>query len=124
MLYSYTPNEKLVLEEKHAVAPAKTADKEHYYHETRVHGIVYCDSCSAPRCFYSAHSVGSGDGPTKRQLYNVIGQMENGYYCGLLLDEDGFYHRAALRCGDFVEFQYDMPTSRDPGCLCNLFFRH
>ncbi len=90
MLLSYIPNDKLDSEEKNAVALAKAADKEHYYHATRVCGIVYCDSCSAPRCFYSAHSVGSRHGPTKRPIDNVFGQMENGYYCGLQIDENGF----------------------------------
>ncbi len=65
MLLSYIPNEKLESEEKLAVALSKAAEKEHYYYATRVRGIVYCDSYSAPRCFYSAYSV-FRDGPKQR----------------------------------------------------------
>ncbi len=82
----------------------------HDFHASKVRGVLYCDTCSAPRCFYLTHCVGSRDGRNKQQLEQLLGRMENGYYCGYKIDENGFYYRRALWCGDFVESQYYMPN--------------
>mmetsp|Transcript_14388 Transcript_14388/g.28841 ORF Transcript_14388/g.28841 Transcript_14388/m.28841 type:complete len:111 (+) Transcript_14388:47-379(+) len=78
MLKSYIPNPKLHSQEKRAVASAKAADKQRDFRASKIRGVLHCDTCSAPRCFYSTHCVGSRDEPNKQQLEQLLGRMENG----------------------------------------------
>lgn len=110
MLKSYIPNLKLNSEEAKAIANEKASDKAKDFHQSKVHGIIECDSCSAPRWFYSNNCVCSRDGPSKKQLEDLERKLENGYHCGNNIDQCGFYARRAIHCGDYIESQYFNPT--------------
>ncbi len=64
MLRSFIPNPKLNSTEAKITASAKTHDKMFDFRASKVRGIMYCNSCLAPRCFYSDHCVRSQEGPT------------------------------------------------------------
>ncbi len=101
---------------------AKTADKSRDFYQTKVRGIIECNTCSALRCYYSNHCVGSRDSPTRSQQEDLEKEVENGYFCGKVIDENGFYLRRAIWCCDFIESHFYNPSKGlKGGCIETVY---
>ena len=82
-LKQFLPAGKADSDGQKSIKLLKEQDKGRSFIASRVRVSVCCDRCAARCVIYSQHMIGSKDGPSKKQLNELVGTLENTGYISL-----------------------------------------